>query len=308
MQLQGTGLSRLLPFLGFSRVLQATLSVAEPFFFAVVALHGFPSPGRLILALSAGFAGSLAVFALNDLLDRDLDTARFAHLRSFEGFDIDSAVVRHPLAQRQIGMGAGMAWIGLLAAYALAVAWLLSPAAAGLFVGAAALELLYCKLAKVTPLKILVIGAMIGTASMAGWAAMTGEVRPREMAVLFAWMFAWEIGGRNIVNDFADVEEDERLGIRTVPVVYGPRVAARLTVAFLLATFAASLMLYVVSHFSLSYLAGAAATGLFLLLLPAARLLRTPTPERAMALFTRACLYPPVMLLVLIASLYLPVA
>ncbi len=40
------------PLLAFSRVLQATLSVAQPFAAALVALHGFPSPDRLLLGLS----------------------------------------------------------------------------------------------------------------------------------------------------------------------------------------------------------------------------------------------------------------
>lgn len=287
-------------------MLQATLSVAQPFSVALIALHGLPSVDRLLLGLSAAWAGFLAVFALNDLLDVDLDRARFAHLRGFEGFDIDSALSRHPLAQRQVPFPLGVTWIAGLALYALAGAYLLNPFAAALFLLAALLEALYCKLARLTPLKFLVSGAMVGVGALAGWVAMTEEVRPWEMAVLFLWMFAWEIGGRNLVNDFADVEEDVLLGIKTVPVVHGPRVAAHLTFWFLVATNVAALALQPASQLGILYLVAASSAGLYLLLWPGFQLLRSPTPGKAMALFNRASLYPPAVLAILLASLYLP--
>ena len=121
------------PLLGFSRVLQATLSVAQPLLAGLIALHGFPSLDRTALALSAAWAGFLAVFAMNDLLDINLDKARFAHLRDYSGFDVDSALVRHPLAQRQIPYWLGVAWIGGLTAYALIGGYILSPLAPLMF-------------------------------------------------------------------------------------------------------------------------------------------------------------------------------
>jgi 4-hydroxybenzoate polyprenyltransferase len=147
---------------------------------------------------------------------------------------------------------------------------------------------------------------MVGVGALAGWVAMTDEVRVTEMATLFCWMFAWEIGGRNIVNDFADVEEDSRLGVKTVPLVYGPRLAAWLTFYFLVATNVAALALQPLSQLSVTYLLGATAAGLYLLLWQGFMLLRTPTPQTALALFNRASLYPPALLMVLIASLSLP--
>ena len=298
--------SRLRPILGFSRVLQATLSVAQPFVAALIALHGFPSPDRLILGLSAAWAGFMAVFALNDLMDLEVDRASLSHKRGYESYDIDSAMSRHPLAHQQISLAAGRIWIGALATYAIAAAYLLNPPAVLLFLAAATLELTYCKLARRTPLKFLVSGAMVGVGALAGWVAMTDEVRIAEMAALFCWVFAWEIGGRNIVNDFADVEEDSRLGIKTVPLVYGPRVSAWLALFFLVATTVVALVLQPLSHLSIAYLVAATTAGLYLLVWPGLTLLRNPVPQSAMALFNRASLYPPALLLILIASLTLP--
>jgi len=293
-------------FLGFSRALQATLSIAQPAFFAVVALHGLPPPERMVLGLSAAAAGFFAVFALNDLLDVELDRARFVHLRGFSGFDVDSAMARHPLAQRQIAYRLGLAWVCGLGVLALVGAYVLSPLAALLFVAAALLELAYCRLARVTALKFLITGAMIGCGSLAGWVAVTDDLRVWEMALLFLWMFAWEIGGRNIVNDFADVEEDVFLGVKTIPVVYGPRAAARLVFASLVAASAAALAFQLFFQLSAAFAAAGFGVGLYLLIWPGLRLLRSPSPQHALALFNRASFYPPVMLAVLLLSLYFP--
>ncbi len=297
---------RLRAFLGFSRAVQATLSIAQPAFAAVIAVGGLPPFDRTAAGLLAAFAGFFAVFALNDLMDVDLDRARFEHLRGFQGFDIDSAMARHPLAQGQLGFNLGLVWVGGLALLGLAVAYVLSPIAALLFVTAAVLEIGYCKLARVTELKYLVTGLMVGCGTLAGWAAVSVDLRAAEIAVLFVWMFAWEIGGRNIVNDFADVEEDVRLGIRSVAVVHGPEFASRLTFFFLLATAASSLALQPLAHLGLSYLAFATVLGGYLLILPGLRLWRHPEPENAMALFNRASFYPPLMVAGLLSSQSLP--
>jgi 4-hydroxybenzoate polyprenyltransferase len=301
----GSIVGRVRAVLGFSRFLQASLSVAQPVIGMLLAAQGVPSLPRLLLAISACWAGFLAVFALNDLLDVPLDRARFAHLRGYEGFDIDSALARHPLAQGQVSFTFGAAWIACLGLFALLATYLLHPVAALLFAAAVLLEAIYCRLARVTPLKFLVSGIMVGAGAVAGWAAMAIPLRPAAVALLFLWIAAWEIGGRNIVNDFADVEEDERLGVRTVPLAYGPRVAARLDFAFLVATALGGVLLQPLAGLGPAYGLVALASGVYLLLLPGVGLLRRPLPQQAMVVFNRASLYPPVVLGGLILSLLL---
>ena len=62
------------------------------------------------------------------------------------------------------------------------------------------------------------------------------------MSVL-AWLICWEIGGQNIPADWNDVAEDERVGARTIPLTFGPRVAGALVVLALTLAVVLSLFL-----------------------------------------------------------------
>ena len=105
------------------------------------------------------------------------------------------------------------------------LAYTLAPICLLLFGAAVALEVVYCALRAVTPWKTVVSGVMVGLGGVAGWAA----VAPLSWRVLsvFGFLALWEIGGRNIANDLADVDADRSVGVKTVATVYGPAVAAR---------------------------------------------------------------------------------
>jgi hypothetical protein len=86
-----------------SRGRQALLSVTQPALGALLALGALPSARVLALGLVAATSGFLAVFSLNDLLDRKVDAdALGAGKAQAEGFDIDTAFTRHPLAAGRI--------------------------------------------------------------------------------------------------------------------------------------------------------------------------------------------------------------
>ena len=124
------------------------------------------------------------------------------------------------------------------------------------------------------------------------------------LAVLFLWIFFWEIGGQNIPNDCADLQEDLRLRAQTVPVKFGLAGSIRLIVASLLLAVAMSIVLFWMTpnRLGFQYLVGALLAGYFLLLLPAYRLHKGESPEEAIALFNRASNYPVVMLFVVMIS------
>ncbi|MGK5532569.1 UbiA family prenyltransferase [Streptomyces sp. URMC 129] len=289
---------------GFSRGTQATLSVAQPLL-GVFLADGSPSPARLGLVVAASLAGYFAVFAANDLIDARLDRERFAYLRAYQGFDIDSAGGRHPLAQGRLSPVAGAVWVTVLGALALTLSAMLSWVCAALLVAAALLEAAYCALARVTPYKFLLTGVMVALGGCVGWFAVSSDVDRPLLWLFCGWLAAWEIGGRNIVNDWADVEEDVHLGVRTVPVVYGYRVSGLLTFAFLAVAVVSGTGMAVAALPSCGPLgvAGTLLAGLYTLLAPGLRLLRAPYPENAMAVFNRASLYPPAMLLIILACL-----
>ena len=60
---------------------------------------------------------------------------------------------------------------------------------------------------------------------------------PAFVLMVFVWIAFWEVGGQNIPNDLVDIEEDGRLGAKTVPVVYGVDIAVMVMLTTLIASF-----------------------------------------------------------------------
>ena len=293
-------------FLAFSRGLQAFISIAQPALGAVIALAAIPDWDVVVIGFIAAWAGNNAAFAINDLLDVELDKKRFNHLREFKGFDIDTALVRHPLAQGYLSYRSGVIWIGASSLIAVLGAYLLNPWCVVLFVVALVLEICYCRLSQISAFKFLITGVMVAVGAMAGWVAVVEKIALLPALVFSIWIAAWEIGGRNIVNDWSDIDEDVHLGIKTIPVVYGHKVAGRLILFLLLLTVGCSVVISYLVPLNMIYLGGALIEGWYALLSPALRLLKNPSPEMAITLFNRASLYPLVMLAIIVVSIYLP--
>jgi 4-hydroxybenzoate polyprenyltransferase len=284
-----------------SRTRQALLSVAQPALGAALALGRLPSLGRIGLGLVAATTGFLAVFSLNDVLDRKVDEqALEAGRADFEGYDLDTMFLRHPLARGDITLAVALAWILSLATVSAVAAYLLSPMCLVLFVMAVVHEIVYCGLSSVTWAKTFVSGLMVGLGGLAGWAA----VAPLSSAAvgLFAFLALWEIAGRNLPNDLADLEADNRTPVRTVATTFGPRISARATLVGAVATIGSIALL------PMPRLAVLPAMGIALLLMgePAVALVRNPTSKQAGSYFNRASLLPalilPVVILVLVGA------
>jgi 4-hydroxybenzoate polyprenyltransferase len=293
-------------FLAFSRGLQAFISIAQPALGAVIALIAIPDWEVVVIGFIAAWAGNNAAFAINDLLDVELDKKRFNHLREFKGFDIDTTLVRHPLAQGYLSYRSGVIWIVVSSLIAVMGAYLLNPWCVVLFVVALLLEICYCRLSQISAFKFLITGVMVALGAMAVWVAVVDRVAVLPALAFFIWIAAWEIGGRNIVNDWSDIDEDVHLGIKTIPVVYGHKVAGRLILFFLLLTVGCSVVIRYIVPLNMIYLVGALIEGWYALLYPTLRLLKNPSPEGAITLFNRASLYPLVMLAIVVVSIYLP--
>lgn len=282
-------------FIGLSRMTHSILDVAHPATGALLVLGAAPRASIIALGLLSAFSGFTAVFALNDVMDSKVDAEKMAkYKKESEAFDIDSIGTRHPIAQGALSRRAAIGWVAFWGLLSLATAFLLKPLCAALLIAAVCLELLYCRLLRVTHWKVLLSGVMVAVGGLAGVFAVSSSPAPLAVVLFALWAASWEIGGRNIPNDWSDIEEDVNLGIKTLPIRYGKAASSRIAAAF------ASLIILCSLAFPLAapirhvfvYLALAAAAGLFLLVLPGLRWLREQSTESAMAYFNKACFYP----------------
>lgn len=273
-----------------SRGRQALLSVAQPALGAMLALGGLPALWRIALGLVAASAGYLAVFSLNDVLDRraDEDAVRLGAVAN-AGYDLDTAFVRHPLARGDLSMRASLLWVGSLGLVSAICAFLLAPVCLALFGVAVLLEVLYCGLRSVTWTKTFVSGAMVSVGGLAGWAAVA-PIDGRAVGFT-AFLALWEIAGRNLPNDLSDEAADSLGGIRTVATVFGRRVSAWATLAGAVATLVAVAMLSGSAVVVLIWVGLTLGT----MVVPAIGLTRRPTSQQAASYFNVASLLPALM-------------
>ncbi len=278
-----------------SRSYQSLLSLSQPLLGAIIALRGFPGLRVLILGLIAATAGYLAVFALNDVLDRKVDAQSIRRGKAArDKHDIGVTVFKHPLARGDLSLAASLAWVtgmGLIGGF---FAFLLNPLCLWLFLGCIGLEIMYCSLRSVSWLKTLTTGAMVGMGGMAGWAAVAPLTR--ESFYFFLFIAFWEIAGRNLANDLADVDSDRKVGLKTVATVFGNRVSSVAILVGAIATVALTLTLPLSPLTMLVELA----LGIWCMGAPAITLARSPSSMQASSYFNRASLFP---MLVLIALL-----
>jgi len=299
------GLARLKLFWALSRTPHGLLDMATPGLSAMLWLGLLPPAEVVGLGLITAFSGYTAVYALNDVVDCRVDRKKIqgSGLRNSD-HDLDAVYVRHPMAQGMLGYREGILWMAGWALLALVGSYLLNPVCTLIFLTACLLETVYCLLLKVSYLRGLISGVVKNSGGIAAVYAVDPNPAPLFLAVLFLWLFLWEIGGQNIPNDWADLEEDRRLRARTIPVRFGPEGSATIIYSSLAVASALSLVMFWVSpaKLGLPYLAGALFSGFYFLVLPAHRLFTTKGTEEASTLFNRASYYPLAMLLVTMVS------
>jgi 4-hydroxybenzoate polyprenyltransferase len=280
-------------FLALSRSKHGIVDAAMPGFVALLWLGHLPAARVLLLSLVTAGAGYTAIYALNDLLGMKADREKFAGGIN-KGYSVEASGMRHPLAQGILSVSGGISWFVFWYALTLVGAYLLNPALVWIVIAAAVAEAAYCLLLKVTFWRMLVSGLVKSAGPIAAVYVVAPAPSVKLLLLLLAWLMCWEIGGQNIPADWNDVEEDRRVGAKTVPLVLGPRVAGALVAATLTLTVLLSLLLPRMSPLALGapYLATSAAAGFFLLLVPGFRLFRSHDHREAARLFDRASHYP----------------
>ncbi len=268
---------------------------------------GLPSGGVVALGLLTVFAGYTAVYAVNDLVDYRVDREKLRLEEEHKGGYLDAVFIRHPLAQGLLSFREGLAWTATWAAVALVGAYCLNPICALIFLGGCVLEAIYCRLLRVSHLRVLVSGLVKSLGGVAAVFAVDPRPSPLFLGVLFLWLFFWEVGGQNVPADWHDLEEDRQLGARTLPVHYGPARASLIAVLSLGLSVALNAVLLRLAplRFSWPLVGLAAVLGTYFLVLPALDLYRSRAPAQAAALFNRASCYPLALLvLILLRGLF----
>jgi 4-hydroxybenzoate polyprenyltransferase len=280
--------------LALSRSTHGVLDVATPGFAALLWLGSFPSWRVLLLSIVTAIAGYTAIYALNDILGVKVDKEKFAGGNINAGYSVEASDLRHPLAQDLLRMRSAIAWFVFWCLVAAIGIWLLNPVILIILALAIVLETLYCKLLKVTWLRTIVSGFVKSSGPVAAVFVVVPEPTVASLVLLVGWLMCWEIGGQNIPADWNDIEEDRRVGAKTIPLVFGQRVAGMLVVVCLIATVVLSFFLVRVSPLDLGlpYLIATGIAGLLLLLIPGVRLLVSHEGRQAARLFDRASFYP----------------
>ncbi|NMW25291.1 UbiA family prenyltransferase, partial [Rhodanobacter denitrificans] len=212
-------------FLALSRSVHGVLDIAMPGFVALLWLGHFPSWRVLALCLATALAGYTAIYALNDLIGVKDDKEKVAGGIT-PGYAVEASAMRYPLAQNLVSMKGALAWFGFWFALAVLGTWLLNPRILLIVFAAAALEVLYVKLLKVTWWRTVISGLVKSAGPVAAVFAVIPAPPWSGLLGMLIWLMLWEIGGQNIPADWNDIEEDRRIGARTIPLVLGLRTAS----------------------------------------------------------------------------------
>ncbi len=290
--------SNLKPFWALSRTPHGLLDMTMPAFSACICLGSFPCLYVVITGIITIFAGYTAIYALNDLVDLKTDTRRISYeeYESRTGTqDLDAAIIRHPLARQVITYKQGLLWTLFWGAVALSGAWMLNPFCIWFFIAGCVLEGFYCFLFPISPLRVLINGIVKTLGPLAAVWAVNPHPPFIFTTALFFMLFFWEIGGQNIPNDCADINEDKKLMAKTVAVIFGMDTASFASLASIKG---ASFLCFILFYLSpavfdpVMYIL-LAAVELYLLIMPALRFHKIQDAENAMRLFNRASYFPP---------------
>ena len=285
-------------FFALSRTQHGVIDLATTAFAALIWLGSFPNWGFTVLALVTAFAGYTSIYALNDLMGHQVDREKHDGGVLQSGYSVEASEDHHPLVQGVLSTRAATAWMGFWLLVALVGAYLLNPFIILILLVGCIFEIAYCKLLKVTHWRILLSGVVKSCGPVAAVFAVDGNPRIDFLFLIFAWVFLWEVSGQNIPADWNDVEEDKRIGARTIPARFGPNVAANVILVAALLTLLVSAFFPVFSPVSLGiqYVLVSLATGYFLLLSPAIHLWKSKDGQNAAGLFDKASYYPLAML------------
>ena len=288
-------------FFALSRTQHGIIDLSTTAFAALIWLGSFPDIGFTALALLTAFAGYTSIYALNDLMGYKGDKEKHDGGALQSGYSVEASEDHHPLVQGVLTTKAALGWMIFWLLVALVGSWILNPYIVVILCIGCIFEIAYCKLLKVTHWRIVLSGVVKSCGPIAAILAVDSSPSPEFVLLIFAWVFSWEISGQNIPADWNDVEEDKRIGAKTIPARFGPAVAANIILIAAIATVLISTFFAAFSPASLGipFIAASLVIGYFSLLRPAIHLWRTKDGQNAAGLFDKASYYPLAMLILI---------
>lgn len=290
--------------LGFSRVLISFFVMVQAGLAAIIALKGLPSMEVMILGIIACLFGSSALIAFNDLMDLKIDKEKIKFRSKPQTFDMGSLFIQHPVAHGILSLKVAVIWVLLLTIISMAFTYAIKPWLAPILIMVAFLIAVYSLLSTVSVFKFLAVASAVVVGAVAGWLAVA-PADTRVFPLFVLWTFLWELGGRNLPNDFGDMGEDAQVGIKTVPVVYGGVISSKIIFVLVVAVITTSAFMSIALSGSYIVMVCFILIGLYFLLRPALKLLKNPVSAQALYLFNQASIYPVVILLFLLLSIYI---
>ncbi len=293
------GVSNLFPriklFLALSRTPHGLLDMATPALCALLWLGAFPPVKVIVIGIITAFAGYTSVYALNDIVDyrRDKDKINKGLLDETDT-SLDAVLVRHPMAQGLLKYWEGFIWMVSWAVLAVVGAYILNPVCVLVFIIGFSVEIIYCALFSFSWSRILVSCMVKTSGAIAAVFAVDPNPSLYFLVVLFLMLSFWEVGGQNIPNDYIDANEDNALKGNSLPLKLGAKNASVAIFYSMLAVIILSLIIhrFTPNRDDIFVMAAFVLAGLYLLLIPANRLLKTKKRADAIALFNKASWYP----------------
>lgn len=295
------------PFIALSRLQHAVLDIATPAFCALLWLGNFPDSSVIVISLLTAFSGYTAIYALNDVIGYTVDKKKMEYSNSCFGYSVESTDLRHPIAQQVLSYTEGVAWVMAWIIFALIGAYWLNPIIMLMLLFGAVCEVAYCKLLTVTHWRLVLSGIVKSVGPIAAVFVVDHNPDPLFLALIFMWVFFWEIGGQNIPADWNDRSEDIKVNAKTIPLIFGDKTSKKIVLLSLLLATLLSGFLLIISplRLGLAYLVLSALIGVALLIWPAIKLYLADTiTDQPARLFDLASYYPLALLLMMVMLIY----
>ncbi len=299
---------KLQPYFALSRTHHGVLDMMSPIFAALLFTGGFPRADIIFVGLVTVFAGYTAIYALNDIVGFREDKTNISNISDASGSqDPDAVLMRHPLAQGAVTFQAAVVWALIWGIVAILGAFYLNPVCMIIFLAGAVLETVYVLLLKITWLRIIVTGFVKSAGPVAAVFAVDSSPDIGFVLLIFAFHFLWEAGGQNIPNDLADMDHDQAVNAKTLPIHFGRDKTCMLILGALIGAVAVIYPAFLFSSVRFGWPSYTALTVvcLALLLWPGIKLFMTKADTDAMSLFNKASYFPLSIVCIILLSLFI---